>query len=118
MNWIEDLEKINEVTKDLDNPLPLKEKIAIIQAIACKEVPENAEAIYLANWIEQYLSRRNCLGAFDYVVPISEFTFKMGTKGFSHATNKVYNIDKPLWDYPHAIALAILDYIKHNQLPF
>ena len=117
MNWIEDLEKINEVTKDLNNPLPLKEKIAIIQAIACKEVPENAEAIYLANWIAKYLKNIDYLGHFGYAVPVSENEFKIGSEGYP-SNNIVYNINKPLWDYPHAIAKAILDYIEHNQLPF
>ena len=117
MNWIEDLEKINEVTKDLDNPLPLKEKILIIQAIACKEVPKNAEAIYLATWIEQYLSGKNCLDGYTTIVPISDSSFELVSEGFRNVS-PIYNINKPLWDYPHAISLAILDYIKHNQLPF
>lgn len=118
MSWIEDLTKINEVTKDLNNPLPLKEKIAIIQAIACKDVPKNAEAIYLANWICKYLKNIDYLGHFSYGIPISECEFKIGTEGYPNGANTVYNINKPLWDYPHAISLAILDYIKHNQLPF
>lgn len=116
MEWIEDLEKINEVTKDLDNPLPLKEKILIIQAIACKKVPENAEAIYLATWVGRYLRNIDYLGHHDYVIPVSENEFKIGTEGY--VNNIVYNIDKPLWNYPHAIAKAILDYIENNQLPF
>lgn len=38
MDWIKDLEKINEITKDLQYPLPLQTKISIIKSIGCKDV--------------------------------------------------------------------------------